>query len=97
MSDKIAIKVEDLTIAYNHTPVLWYIDLTVQKGVLMAIVGPNGAGKSTLIKSMLGFLTPVSGNVLFLENHTLLSEKGLPMFLKKEVWIGIFRQTSSML
>ena len=31
----------------------------------MAIVGPNGAGKSTLIKSMLGFLTPVSGNVLF--------------------------------
>ena len=65
MSDKIAIKVEDLTIAYNHTPVLWDIDLTVQKGVLMAIVGPNGAGKSTLIKSMLGFLTPVSGNVLF--------------------------------
>ena len=31
----------------------------------MAIVGPNGAGKSTLIKSMLGFLKPVSGNVLF--------------------------------
>lgn len=65
MSDQIAIKVEDLTIAYNHTPVLWDIDLTVQRGVLMAIVGPNGAGKSTLIKSMLGFLKPVSGNVLF--------------------------------
>ena len=43
MSDKIAIKVEDLTIAYNHTPVLWDIDLTVQKGVLMAIVGSIGA------------------------------------------------------
>lgn len=59
------IKVEDLTISYDNRPVLWDIDLKITKGTLMAIVGPNGAGKSTLIKAMLGFIKPVSGNVLF--------------------------------
>ncbi len=65
MSIITAIKVEDLTISYDNRPVLWDIDLKITKGTLMAIVGPNGAGKSTLIKAMLGFIKPVSGNVLF--------------------------------
>ncbi|WP_035335441.1 ATP-binding cassette domain-containing protein [Dokdonia sp. PRO95] len=60
---KIAIRVDDLTVAYNYKPVLWDIDLEVPEGVLMAIVGPNGAGKSTLIKSILGIIDPIAGSV----------------------------------
>ena len=41
-----AIEVEDLTVAYADSPVLWDVDLEVPAGVLMAIVGPNGAGKT---------------------------------------------------
>ena len=52
--NKIAVKVDDLTVAYNYKPVLWDIDLEIPEGILMAIVGPNGAGKSTLIKAILG-------------------------------------------
>jgi manganese/zinc/iron transport system ATP- binding protein len=63
MSEKIAIKVDDLTVAYNFKPVLWDIDLAVPEGVLMAIVGPNGAGKSTLIKAMLDIIKPIAGSV----------------------------------
>jgi ABC-type phosphate transport system ATPase subunit len=37
---KIAIAVDDLTVAYNYKPVLWDIDLAIPEGVLMAIVGP---------------------------------------------------------
>jgi manganese/zinc/iron transport system ATP- binding protein len=59
-----AIEVHDLTVAYRESPVLWDIDLTVPPGVLMAVVGPNGAGKTTLIKSILGLIRPVSGEVL---------------------------------
>lgn len=59
------IEVEDMTVAYQTKPVLWDIDLSIPKGVLMAIVGPNGAGKSTLIKSMLDLIKPISGSVLF--------------------------------
>ncbi|PVW15367.1 metal ABC transporter ATP-binding protein [Marixanthomonas spongiae] len=58
-----AIKIDDLTVAYNYKPVLWDIDLVIPEGVLMAIVGPNGAGKSTLIKSILGIVKPIAGSV----------------------------------
>ena len=63
MSERIAITVDDLTVAYNYKPVLWDIDLSIPEGVLMAIVGPNGAGKSTLIKSILDIIKPIAGSV----------------------------------
>lgn len=59
-----AIEVSDLTVAYRDQPVLWDVDLTVPRGVLMAIVGPNGAGKTTLIKAILGLVSPAAGRVL---------------------------------
>ncbi|MBC8164150.1 MAG: metal ABC transporter ATP-binding protein [Roseiflexaceae bacterium] len=59
-----AIDVTDLTVAYHEKPVLWDVDLSVPRGVLMAIVGPNGAGKTTLIKSILGLIKPAAGQVL---------------------------------
>lgn len=61
--EKIAVSVDDLTVAYNYKPVLWDIDLAIPEGVLMAIVGPNGAGKSTLIKAILGILKPIAGSI----------------------------------
>lgn len=64
MTTEMAIRVDDLTVAYGEKPVLWDIDLEVPKGVLMAIVGPNGAGKTTMIKSVMGLIRPVAGQVL---------------------------------
>jgi manganese/zinc/iron transport system ATP- binding protein len=58
-----ALEVRDLTMAYRDKPVLWDIDLTVPRGILMAIVGPNGAGKTTLIKAILSLLEPSAGQV----------------------------------
>src|SRR5690554_3217169 len=59
------IKIEDLTVSYDIKPVLWDIDVTINKGRLTAIIGPNGAGKSTLIKAMLNLVKKVSGEILF--------------------------------
>lgn len=58
-----ALEVEDLTVAYSDHPVLWDVDLVVPSGAKMAIVGPNGAGKSTLIKTALGLVPSVAGEV----------------------------------
>ena len=63
MKKEIAIAIDDLTVAYKYKPVLWDIDLTIPKGILMAIVGPNGAGKTTLIKAILGIIKPLAGSV----------------------------------
>lgn len=59
------VEVEDLTVAYQNTPVLWDVDVVIPEGVLAAIIGPNGAGKSTFIKAALGLIKPLSGEVRF--------------------------------
>ena len=59
-----ALEIQDLTVAYRDTPVLWDLDLDVPQGVLMAIVGPNGAGKTTLIKAVLGLIQHAAGQIL---------------------------------
>ena len=41
-----------------------HVNLSVDKGEIIAVIGPNGAGKSSLIKMMTGVLTPTSGQVL---------------------------------
>lgn len=60
---KIAVKVEDLTMSYRETPVLWDIDINIPEASISCIVGPNGAGKSTLIKGILGLMDSLSGEV----------------------------------
>jgi manganese/zinc/iron transport system ATP- binding protein len=60
-----ALEINDLTVAYNGTPALWDVDLTIPSGVLAAIVGPNGAGKSTLIKAVLGLIPRAAGTAMF--------------------------------
>lgn len=61
-----AIQVEDLTVAYGESPVLWDVDLEIPAGTLTAIVGPNGAGKTTLIRSVLGLVRAAAGRALVL-------------------------------
>ncbi len=65
MEEQSLLHVEDMTMAYRETAVIWDIDLDVPEGVRCAIVGPNGAGKSTLLKGILGLQQPVSGFVRF--------------------------------
>ena len=40
------------------------IDLTIQRGEILALLGPNGAGKTTLINIICGIVTPSAGRVL---------------------------------
>lgn len=65
MIDNIALEIHDLTVQYQHRPVVWGVDLTIPEGVLCAIVGPNGAGKSTLLKASLGLIPAASGYAKF--------------------------------
>jgi branched-chain amino acid transport system ATP-binding protein len=59
------LRLERLSVAYGDVQVLWDVDLTVDRGEIVALVGANGAGKSTLISTVSGLLAPLSGQVIF--------------------------------
>jgi manganese/zinc/iron transport system ATP- binding protein len=60
-----ALQVDQLSVNYDKTPVLWEINLTIPPAKIIGIIGPNGAGKSTLLKAILGLIKPLTGKVEF--------------------------------
>ena len=59
------LEIRGLVKSYGRLEVLKGLDLTVRQGSLYGLIGCNGAGKSTLFKSILGFVFPQSGTILF--------------------------------
>ena len=56
------ITVKDLVIGYDH-PLTKPLNFTVERNQKIAIKGVNGLGKTTLLKTLLGMIKPVSGEV----------------------------------
>jgi branched-chain amino acid transport system ATP-binding protein len=56
---------EHLTAGYGRLDILHDVSLTVHVNEIVSIIGPNGAGKSTAFKTVVGFLRPRTGRVLF--------------------------------
>lgn len=65
MKKKPALKVEQLSVNYDTTCVLWDIFCEIPEGTMTAVIGPNGAGKSTFLKALLGMTKTLSGHVEF--------------------------------
>lgn len=61
-SDKLIFEAKNLVIGYDK-PLTKPINFIVERGNKIAIVGANGIGKTTLLKSLLGEIKPISGNV----------------------------------
>ncbi|MFO8008831.1 MAG: ABC transporter ATP-binding protein [Candidatus Brocadiia bacterium] len=61
------LEVENLHLALNGEPILEGLSMSVQQGVIHALVGPNGAGKSTLAYTVMGLpeYSPQSGRIAF--------------------------------
>lgn len=59
------LRVNRIKVHYGGIPALHEVTFEVREGELVAIVGANGAGKSTTLKSIVGALRPVSGDIEF--------------------------------
>ncbi|MDR2884055.1 MAG: ABC transporter ATP-binding protein [Deferribacteraceae bacterium] len=59
------IELKNITKSYGSLQVLNGINLTINKGEVLAITGQSGAGKSTLMHIIGGLDRPTSGEVLF--------------------------------
>jgi ABC-type branched-subunit amino acid transport system ATPase component len=58
------LRVEGMFASYGAVQVLRSIDLTVQRGEIVALLGTNGAGKSTILRCISGVMRPDAGRVL---------------------------------
>ena len=57
------LQASDVWFAYDRSPVLRGIELTVADGGIVGILGPNGSGKTTLLRVLAGTRRPQRGSV----------------------------------
>lgn len=57
--------IKNLHAGYGDVPVLWGVDLEVERGDIACLVGSNGAGKTTLLRVLSGLLPSSSGSIVF--------------------------------
>ena len=62
-SDQIILEVKGVVKSFGSNKVLKGIDLSAQKGKVLALIGGNGAGKSTLMKIIMGLYKADLGEV----------------------------------
>ncbi len=62
--NEISIDIENVTVAYHGKVALHSASLQLKAGTICGLVGMNGAGKSTLFKAIMGFVKPVTGQIL---------------------------------
>jgi urea transport system ATP-binding protein len=73
---------------YGGSHILWDVGLVVEEGSCTCLMGRNGVGKTTLLKTIMGSLTPRSGEILF--HDTPLA--GRPAELRARLGIGYVPQ-----
>ncbi len=59
-SGKIIFETHDLVIGYDE-PLSRPLNLKMERGQKIAMIGANGIGKTTLLKSIMGYIKPISG------------------------------------
>jgi ATP-binding cassette subfamily C protein CydD len=75
-----------LTYPGRQTPVFSGVNLTLQRGRIVALVGPSGAGKSSLLQVLLGFRQLSEGQVKV--NQTPLDMVGSYAWLEQVAWVS---------
>ena len=60
---KTSIKIENLSKSFNGKRILKQINLELPEDGIFGILGKNGAGKTTLLATLMGLVTPTSGEI----------------------------------
>lgn len=92
---KKVIEVKKLDVGYNGQPVLRQLDFTVNEGEIAVILGQSGCGKTTILKTLIGLIPPLNGQVSFFgEKIDYASEQALEKLYKR---IGVLYQGGALL
>jgi phospholipid/cholesterol/gamma-HCH transport system ATP-binding protein len=97
----VEVQIEALHKSFNGRPVLKGIDLTINRGEIVALVGGSGSGKTVLMRHIVGHFRPDRGRVLVADHespgsplvdlHTL-DEEGLDRL--RSHWAIVFQHNA---
>jgi phospholipid/cholesterol/gamma-HCH transport system ATP-binding protein len=59
------IELRDVSCGYGDRIILEHVNLTVQRGKVLALIGTSGGGKTTVLRLLGRQIKPISGQVLF--------------------------------
>ncbi|MDO8928251.1 MAG: metal ABC transporter ATP-binding protein [Bacteroidota bacterium] len=62
------LEIKNLSAGYENQVVLENVTLDIFSNDFIGVIGPNGGGKTTLIKTILGLIKPISGELNLLIN-----------------------------
>jgi len=62
-SRAVGVRVADVNLAYDSTPVLKNVNVAIEPGEFFAFLGPSGSGKTTLLRFIAGFAQADTGSV----------------------------------
>jgi len=78
------LEVKELNTFYDQSHILQGISLNVDQGEIVCLLGRNGVGKSTTLKSIIGLVSPRSGEILFKGRNVA----GLPPYTIAKMGVG---------
>ena len=58
------IRLNDIVVKFGDFTALHNISVHVKEGEFFTFLGPSGCGKTTTLRTLTGFIEPVSGNVM---------------------------------
>jgi len=82
------LNITDYSVGYGQSLVISGMNLSLEKGEIVALVGRNGMGKSTLMKSLIGMIPSVSGEVQ-VEGNSIVA---MPSFQRVQSGMGYVPQ-----
>lgn len=82
----------DIGKTYRGRAVVKGVDISVQRGEIVALMGPNGAGKTTCFYMIMGLIQAERGKVL-LDGEDITT---LPMYQRARLGVGYLPQETSI-
>ncbi len=86
------LEVQNVSVGYGSTEVVSGFDIDIYRGDKIGMIGPNGSGKSTILKTLIGELAPIVGEVKLGNNINVvyfdqeLSELDLNRTVLENLW-----------
>jgi urea transport system ATP-binding protein len=61
----LTLTVSNLNVYYGESHILRNVDMNIASGEMVCLIGRNGVGKTTLLKTIMGLLSPRTGEIVY--------------------------------